>query len=732
MTAARAPAALLLLLALPACGGAAPVERWIDLARVPPERVEVRAVAGELAHGVRIERADGVVWAVAVLARDAWTPAGGADDSAGGTRLHRALLPVIAIGAPAGSTAPYRLELDGAELAYEADLERFGTAPGRFSTRVLDHLNALPSGTEPPERAELRAVLAYERAGGGLEASGAAAANATGARVHGRRLSGAGFWVPGGGARALELDIPDGSRLAFGLALEPVLGAKEQRLAARTFRVRLDGVTVFERALAGDLLGEALEWHAVDLPRGGVRSARLAFEVEGPLALSAFLAPRIGPRETGTYGARPWSADGGGRPDLVLFLADTFRADNLEAYGGAPGLTPEIDRLAREARVFERAWSTSTHTLPAHSSMFSGVFPHQNGQVDYFHPLPAAVETLAEILSARGYRCGAVTDGVMVSQVHGLDQGFESFDERREVDPLERVRAFLGADDGRPVFLFVQSYAAHTPYASSPATRARLADRLDLEHAYEDVYAAALALPAGAEEPPEDAATQRVAAALHDLYRAASAELDVLFGRVRAELEARAILPGGVLLFTSDHGEAFYEHGRPFHAGRPFEEELRVPLLLLGPGIAPGREPRPVSLVDVAPTLAALAGERARSGWEGRSLLDPDPARVIHAFQANRAHPGGSAYAVIDGPRKLMGLEQERDALHAAFDLDADPLERENLLERAAWPAELGRAQRARLEALLTPLVEPEASSLSADKLQELRGMGYTGAPQSD
>jgi arylsulfatase A-like enzyme len=418
-----------------------------------------------------------------------------------------------------------------------------------------------------------------------------------------------------------------------------------------------------------------------------------------------------------------------------VFLADTFRADNLAAYGGLAGLTPEIDRFAAGARTFARAWSTGTHTLAAHSSMFSGVYPHQNGQVDFYNPLPSQVETLAERLSAHGYRCAAVTDGVIVSESHGLAQGFEFFDERRESGTLERVRSVLDADDGRPLFLFVQTYMAHTPYAMSAETRARWQGELALDRSYEELMSSEVmraheALPLGA-EMPGDPAVSEVARRLHDLYRAGVADLDALFGRFHAELGTRGLLGAGYLLFASDHGESFFEHGRAFHANRVFEVELRVPLILHGPGVAAGREERPVSLIDFAPTLAGLAGLEPLPPWRGHSLLAPPESRPLYAFQSHRAQ-ALSTLAVIDGAHKLIGFETleavRAGKLYAAFDLGADPGERTDLEGQAAWPAELLRARAAELEELLTPLVRQEVLDASGPELEEMQKLGYGGA----
>lgn len=710
--AARGIAAL--LLALASCGGPdGPV--WIDLARA---EIGGAALLGQIAPGLRVEREQDDLWLVGEITRGAWL----AGPEAGRFSVP---LPVYHVGAPSAGGPVYRLRAGARDFGFESDPERFGSELGRFTTELTKLKLALAPGEELPERCELWACLAFE---------GTASLPR---RIGGRRLSGCGVWVPAGHPRAFELEIPPGSRLRFGTAVEPLIGAREARVAPHTFRVRLDGAVIFEELVQVDaMLGETLAWHAVELPRGGVRRARLEFEVEGPLALSSFLAPRIGPSEFGRYGARPFETASatGEKRDLVVFLADTFRADNLATYGNSLGLTPEIDRFAAESRTFTRAWSVSTHTLPAHSAMFSGVYPHQNGLTDFYNALPGAVVTLAELLAAHGYRCGLVSDGVIVSRSHGLDQGFESFDERREVDTLARVRAFLAADDGRPIFLFVQSYRAHAPYAVEAATRARWKEVLRLDASFEEVFAtplvqAVVEVAPAREAPPEDEPGQELVRRLFDLYRAKVSELDGLFGGFRTELEQHGLFEHATLLFTSDHGEAFFEHGRPFHTGRVYEEELRVPMLLHAPGIAPGRDERPVSLIDFAPTLAALAGLARPAHWRGGSLLAPAEQRVLYAFQAREKDR--PTLAVIDGTRKVIAYE-DLDALragelHAAFDLEADPGEQTSLHGREAWPAELLRAHRAALEEMLTPRVTPELINSTPDKRRELEGLGYGG-----
>jgi len=690
----RAGAALLLSMA-GACGGP-PAPRWLDLAAVEaPGRLPL----GALGPGLRLVEEEGTAWLVATLGEDAWR--------ADGPGRFSAEMPVLAVGHPPGDAQPYRLLADGTELVFEPDAERLGREPGRFASsapRALRLALALAEGAAAPRAAELWACVVFERREGGLT------------RLRGRRLSGSGFFVPSGAPRTLALELPPDARLTFATALEPLLGRREERTAPRTFRLRLDGAPVFEQRVEPGPLGESLLWHTLELPRGGVKRARLELEVEGPLALSSFLAPVIGPRVTGQPGARPQAT----RPDLVVFLADTFRADNLAAYGSTLELTPEIDAFARTARVYAHAWSVSTHTLPAHSSIFSGVYPHQNGQIDYHNPLPEAVETLAERLGASGYRCGLLSDGVMVSATHGLDQGFALFDERKEAGTAERVRAFLAADDGRPTFLFLHTYRVHEPY--------RLGDEED-PRANRAVLARAAEV-AGTSEPEADVGRAILMPFMPELraqYEEGVRDLDRKLGAFLAELEAARYFERGHLLLTSDHGEALGENHDFGHGNHLWEVKLRVPLVLRGPGQAAGTVPFTATLLDVAPTLAELAGIAPDARWVGRSLTTLAEERPAFAWQLGAK---SRQVALLAGTRKLI-TTPDAEALRAgtcaeAFDLGADPGEATNLAHELAWPAELLRQHA---EEILAAQLGPKASSvhLSPERVQELQDLGYGG-----
>jgi arylsulfatase len=478
-------------------------------------------------------------------------------------------------------------------------------------------------------------------------------------------------------------------------------------------------------------------WYRVPLPPDGKRAARVSLEIGGMIANVAILDPRIGPRVVGARGERPW---GSAAPDIVVFLADTFRADNLATYGGTAGVTPNLDALATESLCFTRAWSSSSWTLPSHATLFTGFLPFQVDATGETRLLAESLVTVVEMLAHSGYRTAALTDGGFVSGQFGLDQGFGVFSERTRLlpDKLEEARRFLEADDGRPVFLFVQTYRTHWPYRTDRQTMAEHGERLGIRGEPEDIVMDALA-----EAREQDGTRPRHLADLTGLhpsphmlalarqleahYLGGVAGLDREFQGFLELLRESAVLDAGYLVFTSDHGEAFLEHGGFFHSQQPFEEQTRIPLLVHGDSVAPRRIDHAVSLLDLAPTLADMAGLEPLGSWSGRSLLDSVPGRPVLSFRARADADDG--YVVLEGDRKVMCLrepEWEGERVLAAYDLASDPAEREDVMSAgAAWPHALLQRNASLIELALDPIVEGGSAELDPERAAELKALGY-------
>ncbi len=661
------------------------------------------ALAGGLSASVTRDVA-GALWIEMDLPRELWFP-----DLPPGTWACQP--PVGGIGRRIGRGVTHRLTLRGRALRDFLSLPaaRALPPPGTFHVTGNRVTVFQPEGSPAPEdvRLALRERHAQKDALGDR-------------RVSGRRFSGEGFSLWPGETLVWRGPLPARAALSFSFCAEPAVAGTAGGTVG--FRVLLD-----ERELAGGTLdvvvGGATRAVRVELPPGRAREGTLRFEVEGPFAYTSVLAPLVLDLERLAAAERP--------PDVVVFLADTLRADALGPWGGDPRLAPEVERFAARARVFENAWSTATYTLPAHASMFTGRYPRELGVAGLARAIPP-VPTIAGLLARRGYRCGAITDAGMVSKVYALDQGFQWFDERSEGldSTLARARAFLDQDPELPVFLFVQTYRAHEPYHVSDATRAALGETLglDFEETSEELLAA---IGGTSTELGEDTPEARAALArLRALYLGGVADLDAAFGRFVDDLDARGLLERGVLVLASDHGEAFGERGTIAHRGPVLEAQTRVPLALAGRGIEPGRVREAASLLDLAPTIAELAGAPADPAWSGASLLHPLGARALYAFQCQE-QAEGSTLAAIEWPYKVIAREDpaalSAGAVELAFDLAADPDERDDRAGDADWPRALLLRHAERLARLLVPAVDAPRAEPDALELDALRALGYAG-----
>ena len=269
--------------------------------------------------------------------------------------------------------------------------------------------------------------------------------------------------------------------------------------------------------------------------------------------------------------------------NLLLITLDTVRADRLGAYGYAGVETPNLDRLASEGVRFAEAGSPVPLTLPAHATILSGLLPPRHGvRNNGAERFPEEPATLATRLAAAGYRTGAFIGAFVLDRRFGLGRGFDRYDDEipreRAADldaerpgrvVTDRALAWLSEKSEKPFFAWVHLYDAHAPYAPPEPFRTLYADRP---------------------------------------YDGEIAEVDAQVGRLLAELDRLGIAGRTVVVVVGDHGEALGEHGELTHGLLLYEPSLHVPLLLRAPGVLPTGwvVETPVSLVDLAPTLAGL------------------------------------------------------------------------------------------------------------------------------
>lgn len=399
---------------------------------------------------------------------------------------------------------------------------------------------------------------------------------------------------------------------------------------------------------------------------------------------------------------------------LVVVTIDTLRADRLGAYGNTSVPTPNLDRLAREGA---RALDATTHvpiTRPSHTSLFTARYPSEHGVRDNIaRPLAADVPTLAELLHQQGFATAAFVSSVVLAKQSGLNRGFDSYDDRFDVDT--RDVTFLDAVQRRgdaTIGAVERWLDARTPEAQAKRTALWV-------HLYD---------PHDPYEPPEPFASQFRGRE----YDGEVAWTDTLIGRLRATLEAHHLWDDALVVVAADHGEALGEHGETGHGFFVYETTIKVPLVLHGPGVTPGTTiGGPFRLVDVAPTALALLGVPA--------FPSPVTGRDLSASLASAATPvAGTTYAESLTPLlhyQWSDLRVWRDGSWKyilaprpeLYDLTVDPGEMTDL--SAAQPA-TARKLRAALEAVLRGEREKAtatdaAAEIPAEMLQKLGALGY-------
>lgn len=336
---------------------------------------------------------------------------------------------------------------------------------------------------------------------------------------------------------------------------------------------------------------------------------------------------------------------------VVLISLDTLRPDRLGAYGHDQFTSPNLDMLAAEGVVFEDANSPAPWTLPAHASMLTGRTPAGHGVMRSATTLPKDVPTLASSLIAAGYETAAVVSVDWLRQdPYALTRDFEKFHYqeiplgRQSINSLvtDKATEWIAAIDQRPLFLFVHYFDLHTDYASEPGYEALfvtpydgIADgtglqlqKANLPSRYVDFCHANPGIPSCAIGYLQvDGSVDRIefdaADVLHleQLYDAGIRQLDTELLRLFAAIRAAGLYDDTLFIVTSDHGEAFGEHGQYEHYLGLNQEVLRVPLIVRGPTVPRGKRiETPVSTVDIVPTILALTGALRIPGVEGLDL----------------------------------------------------------------------------------------------------------------
>lgn len=383
--------------------------------------------------------------------------------------------------------------------------------------------------------------------------------------------------------------------------------------------------------------------------------------------------------------------------NVLLVLVESLRPDELMAFGGRREVMPNLETLARDAVLYPKTWSQSSHSNYSDLCTMTSQYPLRDRTLylydsDSMWPRELIYDLLAPlgwrtaIFSSQNENWGRMLEWLDTDSLDELfhsevfegetyfppgDHNFVEFAQARKragkVDDQHTVSAaidWLRRDRERPFFLYLNLQNSHVPYMRPPGFPPRYGpESVDFEVSYGRF--------------PRDKVD-----VVKDLYSDSLAYVDHQLGRLLDALRHDGRLDDTVVVITGDTGQAFYEHGFASHGSYLYEEVVRVPLIIRSPGLAPGVDSRIVQHVDLPPTVLELLGLPPHPSHQGRSLAaSPDGTDSRPVYLVCQT-PLVTQYAIVRSGWKLM-LDVKRQSIEL-YHLDADPGETENLAEQRA------------------------------------------------
>jgi arylsulfatase A-like enzyme len=553
--------------------------------------------------------------------------------------------------------------------------------------------------------------------------------------------------------------------------LEVALGTIED--GPVTFRVAVRPAGGEETRAMERTITRPQRWETVpvDLASDAGQQVALSLSViaEKPGTIGFWGSPSVrnegapAPVRTGATGAPPQG--------VILVWADTLRRDHLGAYGYKRPTSPVIDRLAREGVLFRDCVGQASWTKVATPPLMTSLYPTSNGVQEFMDRLPSSATTLAEVYRDAGYATISFSSILFTGKLTNLHQGFEELHEgvslpqrpssKTAREYVDRLLPWLEAHREVPFFVFLHVLDPHDPYKPYPPYDALWADpahapehERQLEHARKfisDGLLRAFGMPSREELVKAKIDPDAYAEYDRAWYDGSIRAMDVEIGRLVERLRGLGLDRKVLLLFTGDHGEEFYEHGRAFHGQSVYGEMNNMPLVVWGPGVVPAglTVDETVQTIDLMPTLLDLSGLPAPAGVQGHTLT-PLLARAAGGLHAaatasrpaisekaetkNAANPpprDTASEAVVEGGWKLIHNTKRPDGKpeFELFDHAQDPLDAHDVA--AAHPDEVVRLaktldawRRMATAARLKP--DSEANqNLSKEELERLKSLGY-------
>ncbi len=414
--------------------------------------------------------------------------------------------------------------------------------------------------------------------------------------------------------------------------------------------------------------------------------------------------------------------------NVILISIDTLRADHLNCYGYAADTSSHIAEFSKDTALFQQAIAQAPSTAPSHASMLTGVIPSvHNTLVSKKSKMSDSIRPLAEILKSKGFSTASFNGGAQVSAQFGFDRGFDiyqsfsrtDYENERFRDRISEGINWIETHKDQKFFLFLHSFEVHVPYAPDAQQLAALGSsyRGPVPNVVTETYVRSI----NKKRVILDDEDRRH---IVDLYDSEIRGMDEAFAELDRYLRSSGLFDKTIIIFTSDHGEEFSEHGKmATHADTLFDEVLKVPLLIKFPHqmFAGKQVQQQVRSIDILPTVLDVLHIEPDPQVQGRSLI---------GLLQGDADFDPYAISQIDAPAKRLprslrslGWKYLADR-HRLFNLAADPQERNNVA--VEFPEVLARMQ-AEVKRILRVKKADQEKSLPIDEktMEQLRSLGY-------
>jgi arylsulfatase A-like enzyme len=509
-----------------------------------------------------------------------------------------------------------------------------------------------------------------------------------------------------------------------------------------TFLVNLEGdgkrQNIFQKHLSIPQNGESFVFQLfmIDLP-ATQEGLNILFETEGDASSHSFWVNPL-------Y----FQKQEEGR-NVILISIDTLRADHLGCYGYERETSPSIDELASDGVTFLNTYAPSPWTLPSHMSLMTSLYGVNHQVVYEDDSMDLSIPTLADILRVNHFYCAALTGGGFVSAKYGFSKGFNSYSDEGGVlrqDSAEHLYhaalRWLDREKDKGFFLFLHTFQPHSPYACPQPYKSMFLQK-DARWRHIDLMGYLGGMP-GVFKELGDKDRQNII----DLYDGEIRYTDEKFiGSLIAALKNFGLYDRTMIIFTSDHGEEFFEHRGWGHGHSLYDESLKVPLIIKFPEsrFKGQKIPDIVSLVDIFPTvLEEVAVDTSRLEMDGRSLF----SLITGEEKGDRVFWADVAANVLASriPRKIaMNQGKEKLILNKTFspedleffvypppvlgpvelyDLEMDPGEKKNIADERA---ELANRIIHRIDRINEAAGKRNTRKLAFDEelKKQLKALGY-------